>query len=94
MNRETEYNESKKSSIVPFVLVIFILSYLLIFFRMKGIEQDYTFNNVSKKLEKQLSIKKEMQAVKAHLLSASNLRKWSTKYGLKTPSEDQIIMVP
>ena len=87
-------SETKKTSVVPFILVILILSYLLIFFRMKGIEQDYAFNTISKKLERKLSLKKEIQASKAHLLSASNLRKWSLKFGLKAPDKEQIIMVP
>ena len=95
MNYENQSLEKeKKSSIIPFVLIIFILSYLLIFFRMKGIEQDYAFNSLSKKLEKQLSVKKEILATKAHLLSASNLRKWSIKFGLKAPEKEQIILVP
>ena len=86
--------QKKKNSVIPFILVILILSYLLIFFRMKGIEQDYAFNDISKKLEKKLSLKKEIQASKAHLLSASNLRKWSLKFGLKAPGKKQIIMIP
>ena len=94
MNFKNTDSKESKSSLVPFVLVIFILSYLLIFFRMRGIEQDYAFNKVSKKLEKQLYIKKEILAVKAHLLSASNLRKWSVKFGLKAPEKEQIILVP
>ena len=61
---------------------------------MKGVEQDYAFNKVSKELELKISEKKEIMATKAHLLSASNLRKWSKKFGLQSPAKEQIILIP
>jgi cell division protein FtsL len=84
----------RKNSIVPLVFVILLLSYLLIYFRMKSLDQDYEYNKISKTLDMKQSIRKELHAQKAHLLSASNLRKWSKKFKLQSPSEDQIILIP
>jgi len=62
--------------------------------RMKSIELDYEWNEVSKNYEKVNLENKTLKAKKADLLSIKNLNKIARKYNLKQPENKQIILIP
>ncbi|MDA9793171.1 hypothetical protein N9B72_01175 [Bacteriovoracaceae bacterium] len=61
---------------------------------MKGVEQQYKYNEISQKIERVTFDNKELKARKAKLLSVKNLRKYAKQYNLKSPSQKQIIVLP
>jgi cell division protein FtsL len=81
----------KEFSILVSFIVIFSLA--LVFFRMKGIEQDYQFSSLNSKIENELLENKDLRARRAKLLSVENLNSLSKKYSLSSPSDDQVIVI-
>lgn len=61
---------------------------------MKGIEQDYKMNEITKLLKKRIQENKELKADKARLLSIKQLELFAQKYDLKEPDEKHIIIIP
>ncbi len=71
-----------------------LLGLCFVLVRMKRIEQDYEYTEISQKLSLTRNKIKEMKAKKAELLSIRNLRKIATKYKLKEPDHKHIIIIP
>ncbi|MCB9094658.1 MAG: hypothetical protein H6621_06265 [Halobacteriovoraceae bacterium] len=76
-------------SLVAFGLV----GFLYIYSRMQCVEMDYATNEVRKDVEKINLVNKELKAKKAKMLSVKNLRSFATKYDLKVPKHEQIIVI-
>lgn len=83
-----------KSNYLPHVLVFASIAILFVLVRMKGIEQHYQFNEITRKIDEVTFQNKSLKAKKAEVLSINNIRKIAKKYGLKEPSQKQIIVVP
>lgn len=100
--RKREENEIKvffskyvfTSQTLPFVFVFSILGILFVLIRMKGIEQDYRFNEISKSLKVQKIENKELKADRAKMLSVKHLKGFAEKFDLKEPDEKHIIVIP
>jgi len=79
---------------LPLFMSLFVLGLLLVVFRMKGVELDYKYSELDKKLNHIFLEKKELDATKANLTSVGNLKVFAKKYSLKEPKSNQIIVVP
>jgi len=82
------------SQTLPFVFVFSVLGILFVLIRMKGIEQDYKFNEIAKTLKVKKIENKELKADRARLLSVKKLKGFASKYNLEEPDEKHIIVVP
>tara|TARA_Y100000780_G_scaffold232593_1_gene268195 strand:+ start:50523 stop:50735 length:213 start_codon:yes stop_codon:yes gene_type:complete len=67
---------------------------LFVLIRMKGIEQDYKFNEVAKTLKIKQIENKELKADRARMLSVKNLKGFAKRFNLKEPDEKHIIIIP
>lgn len=81
-------------SALPFTLVFTTLAVLFVAFRMKGIEQAYALNHINSDIQKAVINNKELKAQRAREMSVPRLREFATKYGLKEPGPEQIILIP
>lgn len=79
---------------MPVFFVFTIIGALYVFTRMKGIEQDYKYNDLAKRIDVQKIQNKELKAKKARELSVKNLKAYAKKYNLQEPDEKRIIVVP
>jgi len=79
---------------LPFTLTFTTLAVLFVAFRMKGIEQAYSLNNLEADIQKSTIVNKELKAQRAREMSVPKLREFASKYGLKEPGPEQIILVP
>lgn len=79
---------------LPFTLTFTTLAVLFVAFRMKGIEQAYSLNNLEAEIRKSTIVNKELKAQRAREMSVPKLREFASKYGLKEPGPEQIILVP
>lgn len=61
---------------------------------MKGIEQDYLYNEVMSQIKSEVSDNKKLKAKRASLLSVKKLQYFSRKYKLTEPDENHIIVIP
>lgn len=77
----------------PIFLGFTLMGVLFVLFRMKSIEIDYKISNVNKEIEKVTLENKELKAIKAKMLSVSNLKAMAKKYKLKQPRQKQIIVI-
>src|SRR5690554_6509785 len=101
-SRKSQENEIKTfftkyvftSQTLPFVFVFSILGIFFVLIRMKGIEQDYKFNEVAKTLKVKQIENKELKADRARLLSVKHLKDFAKKFDLKEPDEKHIIVIP
>ncbi|MAZ48839.1 MAG: hypothetical protein CME65_09755 [Halobacteriovoraceae bacterium] len=84
----------KSSPFMPVFFVFTIIGALYVFTRMKGIEQDYKYNDLAKRIDVQKIQNKELKAKKARELSVKNLKAYAKKYNLQEPDEKHIIVVP
>lgn len=78
----------------PIFLSFTTLAILLVLFRMKNVEMDYTISKTNREIEKVVMDNKELKAKKARMLSAEKLRKLATVHNLNQPKQDQIIVIP
>ena len=82
------------SQALPFVITFTCLGLFFVLIRMKGIEQDYQYHEVSKAINQSKTENKELKAEKARMLSVKNLRTFAKKFNLKEPDEKQIVIIP
>ena len=79
---------------LPFTLTFTTLAVLFVAFRMKGIEQAYSINNLKINIDKAVINNKELKAQRAREMSVPKLREFAATYGLKEPGPEQIILIP
>ncbi len=79
---------------MPIVLAFVALTIFFVLIRMKGIEQDYKYNELVKQIDRVNIENKELKARKASHMSVKKLREMANKYNLKEPSNKQIIVIP
>jgi len=79
---------------IPLVLLIIVFSFMFVFFRMKGIEQEYKAGELQKKIEHHNIDNKELKAERARLMSNKHLKNLAERHGMKEPKQDQIIVIP
>ena len=91
-NRLIEFLFNPKA--LPFTLTFTILAVLFVAFRMKGIEQAYSLNNIEKDIDKAVIRNKELKAQRAREMSVPRLREFAVRYDLKEPGPEQIILIP
>ncbi|MCT4642506.1 MAG: hypothetical protein N4A33_09455 [Bacteriovoracaceae bacterium] len=82
------------SQTFPLILVLSVIGILFVLTRMKGVEQDYKYTEVLKKLKVEQVENKELKAKRASLLSVKKLKGFAKKYNLKEPTDKQIIVIP
>ena len=82
------------SGFLPAFFVFTIIGALYVLTRMKGIEQDYKYNDLAKRIDIQKIQNKELKAKKARELSVKNLKAYAKKFELQEPDEKHIIVVP
>jgi len=87
-------NHILTSQTFPLILVLSTIGILFVLIRMKGVEQDYKYNEVSKKLRVEKIENKELKAHKARMLSVKKLKGFAKKYNLKQPNDKHIIVIP
>jgi hypothetical protein len=78
----------------PIILALAVIGVLFVVVRMKGIEQTYRFNGLTKQIKTAVSESKDLTAQLAKLMTVSNMRILAEKHGLKEPRQDQIIVIP
>lgn len=83
-----------KSQVFPLLICFSILGILFVLIRMKGIEQDYKFNEIVKNIKAESNDNKALKANKARLLSVKKLKSFANKHNLKEPDEKHIILIP
>ena len=91
-NRLVEFLLNPKA--LPFTLTFTTLAVLFVGFRMKGIEQAYSLNNINQDIFKATIRNKELKAQRAREMSVPRLREFAVKYDLKEPGPEQIILIP
>ena len=79
---------------LPFTLTFTTLAVVCVAFRMKGIEQAYSLNNLKINIDKAVINNKELKAQRAREMSVPKLREFAATYGLKEPGPEQIILIP
>lgn len=78
---------------LPIVLSFTIMGVLFVLFRMKAVELDYKISEANRSIEDALSENKDLNAMKANLLSVNNLRTMAKRYNLSQPKQEQIIVI-
>lgn len=79
---------------LPLILTFTAIGLLYVLFRMKSIEQEYKFSQISTQTQEEKSVEKDLKAKRARLLSSKNLREIANKQSLNEPGENQIIVIP
>lgn len=79
---------------LPLVFVFSILGILFVLIRMKGVEQDYKYNDIAKRIKVQKIQNKELKAQRARELSVKKLKAYAKKYKLSEPDEKRVIIIP
>lgn len=82
------------SKFFPIISLIAFLGILLVLFRMKSVEQDYSINTIDSETKEVSYINKDLKAKKANRLSVKNLQTLAKKYNLESPKQKQIIVIP
>tara|TARA_Y100000385_G_scaffold274285_1_gene317281 strand:+ start:385 stop:708 length:324 start_codon:yes stop_codon:yes gene_type:complete len=82
------------SQTMPLIFVLSTIGILFVLIRMKGIEQDYKFNELTKQVKIEKIENKELKAQRARMLSVKKLKGFSKKFNLKQPDEKHIIIIP
>ena len=78
----------------PIVLMATVLAVLFVLFRMKGVELDYNFTEVRKKIDHSKIVEKSLKAKRARMLSVKKLRDLAKKHNYNQPRENQVIVIP
>lgn len=79
---------------MPLIFVFSVIGIMYVLIRMKGIEQDYTYNDIDKRVKIQKIQNKELKAKKARELSMKKLKAFAKKFELNEPDEKRIIVIP
>jgi hypothetical protein len=82
------------SQTLPLIFVVSILGIMFVLIRMKGIEQDYKYHEVAKRIKIQKVQNKEFKAKRAKELSVKQLKAYAKKFNLQEPDEKRIIIIP
>ncbi len=82
------------SKTIPLIFSFSVLGIMFVLVRMKGVEQDYSFNEIEKRTKIQRVQNKELKARRARELSMKKLKAFADKYDLSEPDEKRIIIVP
>lgn len=82
------------SQTMPLIFVLSTIGILFVLIRMKGIEQDYKFNELAKQIKIEKIENKELKAQRARMLSIKKLKAFSKKHKLEEPDEKHIIIIP
>ena len=82
------------SQTLPLIFVVSILGIMFVLIRMKGIEQDYKYNEIAKRINVQKIQNKELKAKRARELSVKKLKAYAKKYDLNEPDEKRVIIIP
>ncbi len=82
------------SKFFPIIFLSAFLGVLLVLFRMKSVEQDYSINNIDSETREISYTNKDLKAKKASRLSVKNLQTLAKKYNLESPKQKQIIVIP
>jgi cell division protein FtsL len=77
----------------PIAVIIFILSLILVFFRMKSIDQDLKLNALNEEVGRATNINKDLKVKKANLLNTTNLNSYANKFKMSSPKPSQIIVI-
>lgn len=73
--------------------MIFFISLMLVFFRMKSIDQDLKLNALNQEIGRSTNINKDLKVRKANLLNTNNLNSYAVKYKMSSPKPNQIIII-
>ena len=73
---------------------ITFLGVMFVLIRMKGIEQDYKYNEIVKNSKIKQIENKELKADRAKVLSVKKLKSFAKDNKLKEPDEKHIIIIP
>lgn len=79
---------------LPLIFVLSIIGIMFVLIRMKGIEQDYKYNELAKRIRVQQIENKELKAKKARELSVKKLKAYAKQFDLNEPDEKRIIIIP
>lgn len=82
------------SQTLPLIFVVSVIGIMFVLIRMKGIEQDYQFNDIEKRVSIQQVQNKELKAKRARQLSMKKLKAYAKKFDLSEPDEKRIIIIP
>ena len=82
------------SKAMPLVFAFSVIGIMFVLIRMKGVEQDYTFNELENRVKIQQLQNKELKAKRARHLSMKKLKALADKYELNEPDEKRIIIIP
>ena len=82
------------SQTLPLIFVVSVIGIMFVLIRMKGIEQDYEYNEIAKRVKVQQLRNKELKAERARELSVKNLKAYAKQYNLSEPDEKKIILIP
>lgn len=82
------------SQTLPLIFVVSILGIMFVLIRMKGVEQDYKYNELAKRMKIQKIQNKELKAKRARELSVKKLKVYAKKFKLEEPDEKRIIIIP
>lgn len=82
------------SQTLPLIFVVSILGIMFVLIRMKGIEQDYKYNEIAKRISVQKIQNKELKANRARELSVKKLKAYAKDYNLNEPDEKRVIIIP
>ncbi len=82
------------SQTLPLIFVVSIIGIMYVLIRMKGIEQDYEYNEIAKRMKIQKVKNKELKAQRARELSVKKLKAYAKQYDLVEPDEKRIILIP
>lgn len=82
------------SKAMPLVFAFSVIGIMFVLIRMKGVEQDYSYNELEKRVKIQQLQNKELKAKRARHLSMKKLRALADKFELNEPDEKRIIIIP
>ena len=88
------WSKAVSSQFMPILFTFAVIGALYVFTRMKGIEQDYKFNELAKRIQVQKIQNKELKARKARELSVKKLKAYANRFNLKEPDDKHIIVIP
>ena len=82
------------SQTLPLILAVSVIGIMFVLIRMKGIEQDYQYTDIAKRIKVQQIQNKELKAKRAQELSVKQLKAYAKKFKLEEPDEKRIIIIP